>query len=1747
MIQVINRETEEGHETPSSAGNSILAILGRMLTTADATVYPEVSRHLSVELDLRNQVSFAFSLTHALMKSLMKSRVLNEETLSLSVSEIHVQGKRADSSHLLCMNPSEECLFSVPRAFAEQLAESPEVVQVTMDLAINPFPFNYYTNSSISTRLALLEFTTPTGTPISVSKLPRERAISLRLPTGQQKSQDLPQKQVFIPPKESINFTVKVESGGNDTRTHIHVSFTVQKGFNQEKKPSLCVYGHDAPSPNELHYSLKEEIIFYNGLEQSRHREVTILISSLNHLNETHQEYYINITSHFCCSFVSAHVSVFASLCQYFHFPSMQWSIEGVTPTAASNPKEIVCQTQHLTVFGASLFVPPHSVVFLPPKAHSQQNPLTVITCCVVFAIYLGLALISQKLDDIDISRAGIIPRCGQPGQYKYWVMVKTGWKRGSGTTAHVGISLYGLNKSGSRHLDKGCAFQRNSQDIFQVETDANLGEIWKIRVWHDNTGLDPSWYLQHVIIWDKQTNNMYFFLVEDWLSVENEKNEGLVEKEVLAACPQELKYFSRIFPAQLRLGFSDWHVWFSVWSCPPNSRFTRVQRLTCCMLMVNLFLAACTIWYGAIGVEGHSNPLGRQTSVTAESIAVGVTVAVVVYPIQLLFIFFFRKTYSKVIIEDPDPPAEDTQTVEMEVSLNYSNMGSISFLSVPGRMESIVDMCSVSSESPMNESPASNKKNLKGVRKDRIVKQWPSCDNIFDTPDFWNSDSLKNQSRILKRKRALVKLGMESFSSCDDDPLSFSLEGSEDSRRSSCVHHSERIFINSGQTKPQENISNCVTSDSGRFSPEAETEIAYDGMESPCSGWSDGITQHGNSWGFLRKSISYVSTMTSIGSAVLSDMEPSPSPVSSVTTRIGVPRRPQERLFPPAMLPAIYMLIFLLVAGCFSINICYGSFFLEHTTLMWLISSSCAFITSVTFLEPLKVVIGALHAALLSKPVECEGEVLVEKPLVKQMPERVGKVRVPCGYGLLQAKEEAKKVRVLRRMMRNCITHMLFLLVVLAINYQSCFHDKNIHLLHAAVKQAITVTNDKGLNFTSVHSFSDMLGWIDSVLLNYLYINPRLKLVGVPRLQQQSSTGILTGHLQPGINSPSYHITTANSSCPSCFLSVFQSEVSQTNQVNGDMCSDPAQQDSFRFWIWGQEGFYHLNTGCSKDLGNNSATAQGILHDLQASSLVKKWTKAVFVEFTQYNSDVNLYVTVMLLFEFPSDRPAASSIYILPFQLLHFGNGLDLPLALVICLLLFSGTFLLPNLTSTSQERGPYLWKSHSCFQLLLTLLSIAVAALHFGYIHLTNVRLMHYQKHRQAFTSFYEVAVLAHLEATFCALLLTFTAMKIVQQMHFVRRWSVFGKTFQHALRELVATTVLFLLFLLICAQCGCLAFSLTVEEFQTLSSAFSALLSALHGKMPFLPSLIQASPIMGTVYVLSYGVSVLWIGQSFLCASIVHSYRIVRSEIYHPVVGPQAYEMIEFLVKRFKWWMGFSKMKEFRHKVKFEGMDSLISHSSGISKPSRLSSPGTNFRCTSATISSFSSEELVLPESPGCDPCSTDFYLGHLPLAVNDLLDHFDRILKLLEDVCQLETSLEKTQRRMNQQRPKKNLPEERVVPLASTARLGLPRTYSAFSESALARLRAHQVRISSCSASEGSKLYARDIAPEQRSGFKAQLGSAPATGNFCPGTSAPWPSHLFKRRPKSEEGQGSQSSEVLQRQIPLKRRAWQTEGM
>ncbi|KAM9225590.1 lipoxygenase homology domain-containing protein 1 isoform 3-T3 [Dugong dugon] len=103
-----------------------------------------------------------------------------------------------------------------------------------------------------------------------------------------------------------------------------------------------------------------------------------------------------------------------------------------------------------------------------------------------------------------------------------YEVVTTTGDVRGAGTDANVFITIFGENGlSPKLHLTSKSesAFEKANVDVFRVRTN-NVGLIYKIRIEHDNTGLNASWYLDHVIVTDmKRPHLRYYFNCNNWLS----------------------------------------------------------------------------------------------------------------------------------------------------------------------------------------------------------------------------------------------------------------------------------------------------------------------------------------------------------------------------------------------------------------------------------------------------------------------------------------------------------------------------------------------------------------------------------------------------------------------------------------------------------------------------------------------------------------------------------------------------------------------------------------------------------------------------------------------------------------------------------------------------------------------------------------------------------------------------------------------------------------------------------------------------------------------------------------------------------------------------------------------------------------------------------------------------------------------------------------------------------------------------
>ncbi|XP_066103488.1 lipoxygenase homology domain-containing protein 1 isoform X2 [Saccopteryx bilineata] len=103
-----------------------------------------------------------------------------------------------------------------------------------------------------------------------------------------------------------------------------------------------------------------------------------------------------------------------------------------------------------------------------------------------------------------------------------YEVVTATGDVRGAGTDANVFITIFGENGlSPKLHLTSKSksAFAKANVDVFRVRTN-NVGLIYKIRIEHDNTGSNSSWYLERVILTDtKRPHLRYFFNCNSWLS----------------------------------------------------------------------------------------------------------------------------------------------------------------------------------------------------------------------------------------------------------------------------------------------------------------------------------------------------------------------------------------------------------------------------------------------------------------------------------------------------------------------------------------------------------------------------------------------------------------------------------------------------------------------------------------------------------------------------------------------------------------------------------------------------------------------------------------------------------------------------------------------------------------------------------------------------------------------------------------------------------------------------------------------------------------------------------------------------------------------------------------------------------------------------------------------------------------------------------------------------------------------------
>ncbi|XP_035174465.1 oxygen-regulated protein 1 isoform X4 [Oxyura jamaicensis] len=139
---------------------------------------------------------------------------------------------------------------------------------------------------------------------------------------------------------------------------------------------------------------------------------------------------------------------------------------------------------------------------------------------------------------DIQVNQQLKMQQETNEGDWK--ITVVTGDFETAGTTATVSLYAYGEKKaSGPIILGSGKhqLFNPNSEDTFKINL-GDLGQLYKIRIGHDNTGNDPSWYLEEIRLERLVpiSQEEICLPIECWLA--EDKDEGDTWREVAIRNP---------------------------------------------------------------------------------------------------------------------------------------------------------------------------------------------------------------------------------------------------------------------------------------------------------------------------------------------------------------------------------------------------------------------------------------------------------------------------------------------------------------------------------------------------------------------------------------------------------------------------------------------------------------------------------------------------------------------------------------------------------------------------------------------------------------------------------------------------------------------------------------------------------------------------------------------------------------------------------------------------------------------------------------------------------------------------------------------------------------------------------------------------------------------------------------------------------------------------------------------------------
>ncbi|XP_057568736.1 polycystic kidney disease protein 1-like 2 [Hippopotamus amphibius kiboko] len=1319
--------------------------------------------------------------------------MLAAPSISVYTNRIQPRSWQGSAVHVAAASSATFTLPTSPSLGSMEDGQEPVDIRM-MSFPRNPFPVR--SHFDVSGTVGGLSLTSPSGQLIPVQNLSENIEILLpRLSEGHSKPTVL---NLTRPEVLRVNLTSRGAALGIQLHWRPDIPLMLSLGYGYHpNETSYDAQAHLLPtaapdglstwilSPEDLHFG---EGIYYltvipeSELEPALGRDPTVGITT------------------------------FLSHCVFWDTVQGTWDNSGCQVGPRTTPSQTHCLCNHLTFFGSTFLVMPNAVDIRQTAelfATFEDNPVVVTTVGCLCVAYVLVVIWARRKDAQDQAKVKVtVLEDNDPfAQYHYLVTVYTGHRRGAATSSKVTVTLYGLDgESEPHHLSDPDipVFERGGVDVFLLSTLFPLGELRSLRLWHDNSGDRPSWYVSRVLVHDLAMDRKWYFLCNSWLSID--VGDCVLDKIFPVATEQDRKQFSHLFFMKTSTGFQDGHIWYSIFSSSARSNFTRVQRVSCCFsLLLCTMLTSIMFWGVPKDPAEQKMDLGK-IEFTWQEVMIGLESSLLMFPINLLIVQIFRNTRPRVTKEQ-DAGKWDGGTLSLAPSVQPVEDGFLTPEAVTKDLWRLVSSLF------------------------KALKVPPPCSG-------WDSSNSMDVNQLLALVEDVV---------CWQNKAGKVLW--EEARQTGGPL---TLTLGSVQVKEKMQRPRPEAGPSDDWKDRAYRRCLYLQLEHleqallllQPQGFSQ-YRSHTQALGQLQ---------TLKGCLGGQPGTPPPAPSSSVQARK-----------PPRGLPWWCVLVgWLLVAASSGVaaffTMLYGLHYGQASSLKWLISMAVSFVESVFVTQPLKVLGFAAFFALVLKRVEDEEETVAPLPGCLSRPDPSALFRArrnsrrdiykpPLASDIEKMKTTHLKEHKAFALIREILAYLGFLWMLLLVAYgqrdPSAYHF-NRHLKHSFTQ-----------GFSAVMGFQEFFTWANTTLVSNLYshhpgfiTDGNSKLVGSAQIRQvrvQESSCPLAPQLQAslvGCRAP-YSLDAED-------LSDYGEgwNASILNNSNDFPQAWRYQSQSQRggYPIWGKLTVYR-GGGYVIPLGTDRQNASRTLQYLFDNTWLDSLTRAVFVEFTVYNANVNLFCIVTLTLETSALGTFFAHAHLQSLRLYPFTDGWHpFVVAAEIIYFLFLLYYMIVQGKLMRKQKWRYFCSKWNFLELAIILASWSALAVFVKRAILVERDIQHYQKHGKEGISFSETAVADAALGYIIAFLVLLSTVKFWHLLRLNPKMNMITSALRRAWGDISGFILVILIMLLAYSVASNLVFGWKLRSYKTLFDAAETMISLQLGIFNY-EEVLDYSPVLGS----------------------------------------------------------------------------------------------------------------------------------------------------------------------------------------------------------------------------------------------------------------------------------------------------------